>query len=133
VGLSERAGSYQERLAVRGGVGFMSSPRVWYPHQVLSFTPPERLTDAQSRPYFLWDCGLTLDQFRKGLGDPDPDVRAYLVGKLMRQAKPDDVFLFVRPREIRELWPRLTRYLGRTREFWSWLFETWEGQGRVWR
>ena len=60
-------------------------------------------------------------------------ARAYLVGKLMRQAKPDDVFLFVRPREIRELWPRLTRYLGRTREFWSWLFETWEGQGCVWR
>lgn len=51
----------------------------------------------------------------------------------MRQAKPDDVFLFVRPREIRDLWPRLDRYLGRTREFWTWLFETWEGQGRVWR
>lgn len=100
---------------------------------MLSFTPPERLTDAQNRPYFLWDCGLTLAQFRKGLEDPDADVRAYLVGKLMRQAKPDDVFLFVRPREIRELWPRLIRYLGRTREFWSWLFETWEGQGRVWR
>jgi len=111
----------------------MISPRVWYPDFVLSFTPPERLTDAQNRPYFLWDCALTLDQFREGLEDPDPDVRAYLVGKLMRQAKPDDVFLFVRPREIRELWPRLARYLGRTRDFWSWLFETWEGQGRVWR
>jgi len=91
------------------------------------------MTDAKNRPYFLWDCDLTLDQFRNGLNNPDPDVRAYLVGKLMRQAKPDDVFLFVRPREIRELWPRLTRYLGRTRAFWSWLFETWEGQGRVWR
>ena len=100
---------------------------------MLSFTPPERLVDAQSRPYFLWDCDLTLDQFRKGLEDPDPEVRAYLVGKLMRQAKPDDVFLFVRPRQIRELWPRLARYLGRTRAFWSWLFDTWEGQGRVWQ
>jgi hypothetical protein len=44
-----------------------------------------------------------LNQFRKGLDDPDPDVRVYLVGKLMRQAKPEDVLLFVRPREIREL------------------------------
>ena len=109
------------------------SPAFWYSRFVLSFTPAERLTDAQNRPYFLWDCGLTVDQFREGLQDPDPEVRAYLVGKLMRQAKPDDVFLFVRPREIRELWPRLARYLGRTREFWSWLFDTWEGQGRVWR
>jgi len=100
---------------------------------VLCYTPLERLADAQDRPYFLWDCDLTLSQFRKGLTDSDPEVRAYLVGKLMRQAKPDDVFLFVRPREIRDLWPRLTRYLGRTRAFWLWLFETWEGQGRVWR
>jgi hypothetical protein len=100
---------------------------------MLSFTPPERLTDARGRPYFLWDCDLTVEEFRARLEDPDPEVRAYLVGKLMRQAKPDDVFLYVRPREIRELWPRLLRYLGRTREFWTWLFDTWEAQGRVWR
>jgi hypothetical protein len=106
---------------------------VWYSDLVLCYTPSERLADAHGRPYFLWDCDLTLMQFREGLADPDPEVRAYLIGKIMRQAKPDDVFLFVGPREIRDLWPRLTRYLGRTREFWSWLFETWEGQGRVWR
>jgi hypothetical protein len=100
---------------------------------VLSFTPSERLTDPQGRPYFLWDCELTLAQFERALQDPDPEARAYLIGKLMRQAKPDDVFLFVRPRMIRALWPRLTRYLGRTREFWTWLFDTWECQGRVWK
>jgi hypothetical protein len=100
---------------------------------VLSFTPRERLTDGRGRPYFLWDCDLTVDQFKQALQDPDPEVRAYMVGKLMRQAKPDDVFLFVTPRTIRELWPRLTRYLGHTRGFWTWLFETWEGQGRVWQ
>ncbi len=100
---------------------------------MLSLTPQNRLVDRQGRPYFLWDCELTLEQFRQGLESSDPEVRAYLVGKLMRQAKPDDVFLFVRPRAIRELWPRLTRYLGKTREFWTWLFEAWEGQGRVWK
>jgi hypothetical protein len=111
----------------------VGAPTVCYPRLVLSFTPPERLTDDANRPYFLWDCDLTLTEFQRGLEDPDPEVRAYLIGKLMRQAKPDDVFLFVKQREIRALWPSLTRYLGRTRGFWSWLFETWEGQGRVWR
>jgi len=91
------------------------------------------MTDRAGRPYFLWDCDLTLEQFRAGLQSPDPEIRAYLVGKLMRQAKPDDVFSFVRPVTIRELWPRLKPYLGRTREFWTWLFETWESQGHVWR
>ncbi len=99
---------------------------------MLCFTPPELLTDHEGRPYFLWDSEMSLDQFRRGLEDSDPEVRAYLLGKLMRQAKPDDVFLFVSPRVIRGLWPRLTRYLGPTREFWTWLFETWEGQGRAW-
>ena len=100
---------------------------------MLNPTAKESLTDGSGRPYFLWDCDLTLGAFQRGLGDPDPEVRAYLIGKLMRQAKPDDVFTFVSPRTIRELWPRLTRYLGQTRDFWTWLFESWEAQGRVWR
>ena len=100
---------------------------------MLNPTPGEFLTDTFHRPYFLWDCDLTLEEFRQGLEDPDVEVCAYLVGKLMRQAKPDDVFSFVSPRTIRELWPRLVRYLGRTRDFWTWLFEAWEAQGRVWR
>ena len=99
---------------------------------MLAPTSPDRLTDAKGRPYFLWDCDLTLDEFRAGLEDSDLEVRAYLVGKLMRQAKPDDVFAFVRPRTIRELWPQLEPYLGRSRAFWTWLFATWESQGRVW-
>ena len=100
---------------------------------LLNPTAPDRMIDADGRPYFLWDVDMTIDEFKAKLRDRDVDVRAYLVGKLMRQAKPDDVFLFVRPRAIRELWPKLTRYLGRSREFWTWLFETWETQGRVWR
>lgn len=100
---------------------------------MLNPTPAEFLTDGESRPYFLWDCGLTLDEFRRGLEDPDPEVRAYLIGKLMRQAKPDDVFQFVSARTIRDLWPRLNRYLGSSRGFWTWLFDAWEEQGRVWR
>jgi hypothetical protein len=100
---------------------------------MLSPTPAELMIDRQGRPYFLWDCDMTVDEFRESLLDPDPAARAYLIGKLMRQAKPDDVFTFVSPKEIRELWPFLVRYLGKTRDFWRWLFDTWEAQGRVWR
>lgn len=100
---------------------------------MLNPTRREALTDEAGHPYFLWDCDLTLEDFQRGLRDSNPEVRAYLVGKLMRQAKPDDVFGFVSPRAIRELWPRLVRYLGRTRDFWAWLFDMWEAQGRVWR
>jgi hypothetical protein len=90
---------------------------------MLNPTSPEHLVNAEGQPYFLWDSEMTLEQLRSGLQDPDPEVRAYLAGKLMRQAKPDDVFTFLTAREIRQLWPRLERYLGKTREFWTWLFE----------
>ena len=84
---------------------------------MLNPTPLERMVDPQGHPYFLWDTEMTLAEFRNSLEDPDPEVRAYLVGKLMRQAKPDDVFTFVSPQEILKLWPLLDRYLGNSRPF----------------
>jgi hypothetical protein len=92
---------------------------------MLTPTPPAALTDGRGRPYFLWDCDLDVAEFRERLHDPDAAVRAYFLAKLMRQAKPDDVFEFATLADIREAWPRLNRYLGRSRPFWSWLLEAW--------
>jgi hypothetical protein len=96
---------------------------------LLAPTPPERLCDQQGRPYFLWDLDMTLEGFRRRLRSPDQDVRAYFLGKLMREAKPDDVFTFVTLEEIRALWPGVTRHLGSMREFWTWILGTWERVG----
>jgi len=68
---------------------------------------------------------MTLDEFRSRLADPDPSVRAYLLGKLMRQAKPDDVLAIVTIADIRALWPQVQRHLGDSREFWRWLLRSW--------
>lgn len=88
-------------------------------------TPPEKLVDRAGRPYFLWDVDMTLEEFETRLRTSSRSGRAYLVGKMMRQAKPDDVFTFVTVDEIVELWPELERYLGRSREFWRWLLGFW--------
>ena len=97
---------------------------------VLNVTRPDRMTDSRGRPYFLWDSEMTLDEFREALRHADPEVRAYFLGKLMRQARPDDVFSFVSVAEIRSLLPSVRRYLGRSREFWTWLLQAWEEQRR---
>ena len=97
---------------------------------ILNTTPPDRMTDLRGRPYFLWDLEMSLEQFKETLRHEDPEVRAYFLGKLMRQAKPDDVFSFVSMAEIRGLWPRIQRYLGRSAAFWSWLLQAWEAQNR---
>jgi hypothetical protein len=91
----------------------------------LAPTPPDRLVDGRGRPYFLWDEDMTLDQFRARLRDDDSAVRAYFLGKLMRQAKPDDVFALVTLREVQEQLTAVEPYLGRSRPFWLWLLERW--------
>jgi hypothetical protein len=89
------------------------------------------MIDAAGRPYFLWDCDLTLNRFLEVLQDPSPVVRAYWIGKLMRQAKPDDVFQFVSVETIEAHWSELEKYLGRSRPFWTWLLATWRASPRV--
>jgi hypothetical protein len=98
---------------------------------MLAPTPRSLLTDSQGRPYFLWDMEMTLDEFEQAVADRESPAHAYLVGKLMRQAKPDDALQFITPQEIVDLWPSLDRYLGKSRPFWAWLIEQWERLGFV--
>ena len=88
-------------------------------------TPTDKLVDRDGRPYFLWDCDMTLDEFVRGLREEPPEGRAYLLGKLMRQARPDDVFSFTTVDDIVATWPALQRYLGRSEPFWRWLLGHW--------
>ncbi len=74
--------------------------------------------DARGRPYFLWDVDMTVEEFRARLEDPDPEVRAYLVGKLLRQARPEDVARFVSDDQVRAMWSTVERYVGRARAYW---------------
>jgi hypothetical protein len=89
------------------------------------------MLDARGRPYFLWDADMTLEAFRAGLQSPDPAVRAYLLAKLMRQAKPDDVFQFVTLHDLQSTWAAVEPQLGQKRAFWRWLLEAWEKPGRA--
>lgn len=74
---------------------------------------------------------MTLVELEQRLASDDLSVRAYLIGKIMRQAKPDDALQLVSPQDLADLWPMLEKYLGETREFWSWLLEEWRGRGIV--
>lgn len=77
------------------------------------------LHDPAARPYFLWWCDATVKDLHARLRDPEDEVRAYWMGALLREANTRDVWLFVTPAEVRALWPRLLRYLGRSRAMWA--------------
>jgi len=86
---------------------------------MLAPTPRDKLCDAQGRPYFLWDCDVTLDEFTRKL-EVRGDTRDYWLCALLRQAKPDDVLTFVSLEDVREAWPRIGSRVGKAAAFWSW-------------
>lgn len=88
------------------------------------------LDDPRARPYFLWDePSTTVADFRAALGAAAPDEKARLLGKLMREARDEDVWRFTTLAEVRSLFSRIDRHLGRRREFWRYLLAAWQQHG----
>lgn len=94
-----------------------------YGRQAVALLPPtsEDLRDDDTRPYFLWWTDATVGDLRAHLRAPDSRGRAYWMGALLREANTRDVWLYVTPDEIRDLWPELIRHLGRSRSMWAFL------------
>ena len=89
---------------------------------VLHPTSDEVVRD-DARPYFLWWTDSTVADLRRQLQHEDRAVRSYWMGALLREANTRDVWQFVRPRDVRELWPELQRHLGRSRSRWAFLLD----------
>jgi hypothetical protein len=83
-------------------------------------TSPD-LADESHRPYFLWWTDATVGDLRARLADADPEIRAYWLGALLREANTRDVWLFTTPGAIGQAWGRLQRHLGRSRAMWAFL------------
>jgi hypothetical protein len=49
-----------------------TNERRCYTDRMLNPTPKDKLLDSQGRPYFLWDCDMTLEEFQRGLQHPIP-------------------------------------------------------------
>lgn len=92
---------------------------------MLARLPPTSpsLTDDTHRPYFLWWTPATVGDLRARLADPNPAMRAYWMGALLREANTRDVWLFVTPAAVAASWDRLQPYLGRSRAMWAYLLD----------
>ena len=83
--------------------------------------PPtsERLRDAKTVPYFLWDMGLTVAQLRAALAGDDEALKREVMVRLLREANTRDVWLFVDWTAIEAAWPHIEHRLGRSRAVWQ--------------
>jgi hypothetical protein len=91
--------------------------------ETLGRLPPTSasLLEDGTKPYFLWWMDTTVGELKAYLASPDLEERAYWLGALLREANTRDVWLFTTVDEIRSMWSRLVRHLGRSRKMWSFL------------
>jgi hypothetical protein len=80
-------------------------------------------------PYFLWDEPMSVAELERRLATASAPEKVRLLGKILREARDTDVWRFTSVSEVVDLWPELTRHLGRRRRFWEFLLEGWRRQG----
>jgi hypothetical protein len=81
------------------------------------------------QPWFLWSVEVSDEDFRARLRDPDPLVRAQWQGLLLREARWNEIWAYLRLSEVLANWPNIDRHLGRKRAFWNWLLDGWRKDG----
>jgi len=77
----------------------------------------------------LWDEDVSVAEFRAALRGHDIEHRRRLLGKMLREARDSDVWLFVTPEDVARELPFLGRRLGRRLRFWNWLIDGWRSDG----
>lgn len=82
-------------------------------------------------PYFLWWDGVRLseDALREKLRSPNPAERGNWAGRIMREARYQDVWKYLVLEDVVRDWKYIVRNLGRERAFWTSLLEGWRRDG----
>lgn len=90
------------------------------------------LTSEDVRPYFLWSEDLTLGQLRGILaGERGEYLRWVYSGRILREARIQDVWSFFTPEWVAGNWLKLAPHLGRKRGFWEHCLRVWKAHGRL--
>jgi hypothetical protein len=87
------------------------------------------LDDPEAIPYFLWDEPMTVAALRERLRNTSSPEATRLLGKILREARDTDAWLFTTPAEVVARWEELAPHLGRRRAFWEFLLGRWQEEG----
>ncbi|MCB9676688.1 MAG: hypothetical protein H6737_16340 [Alphaproteobacteria bacterium] len=88
-----------------------------------------RPSDDDAVPPFFWDRNVTAGELRSVLADREHPDRLRLLGTLLREARPGQVWDWVTPADVAEALPQVKPFLGRRRAFWEWLIDGWSQLG----
>jgi len=89
------------------------------------------LHDATTRPWFVWDEDLSVQELHAILDDERHPRWVELAGKVMREARDDQVWLFLGVARVVARYAEIAPRLGRRRAFWDYLLEAWRRHGLI--
>ena len=87
------------------------------------------LSKDDSIPYFVWDEPMTVGELRHRLATGSPAEVQRLLGRILREARDPDVWLFTTPSEVLANWAGIRQNLGLRKAFWEFLFGQWRQEG----
>jgi hypothetical protein len=80
---------------------------------------------------FAWDRKESAESLHSQLAGATPERWIELAAWILREAQIREVWEFLRPDEIAEQFDALQPRLGRRREFWTYLINTWREMGKI--
>ena len=83
------------------------------------------------RPDFLWDEDLSREDLKRILNSGNEEERLYYAGKILREARFEEVWDYISPAFLASHWEKLRLRLGRKKKFWEFLYTTWQRHGLV--
>lgn len=76
------------------------------------------------KPYFLWDYSLKTDQVKKILSSSNETAKIWLTARILDHAHFRDVFKYLKPKEIVDLFPKL-KLRPVSRQYWQRALSAW--------
>ncbi|MGH7834836.1 MAG: hypothetical protein ACREQK_14425 [Candidatus Binatia bacterium] len=89
------------------------------------------MSNDLERPDFLWDEHLTRADLKKILEGENESESLYYAAKILREARFEEVWNYLSPGFLAAHWEELRSKLGRRKEFWEFLYSTWQRHGLI--
>jgi hypothetical protein len=83
------------------------------------------------RPYFLWDTPMSAGELRRRLAEAPEEERLMWMGRILREARYQDVWAFISLGDLLPRWECLRTRLGRKTAFWEFLLRKWREHGLI--
>ncbi len=96
-----------------------------------TLTPEQRQAWAEraaKRPYFIWNADISEEGVRGILAGQRGELeRVQMIAHIMQNARFEDIWKYLRVRDIVDDWPLIARMLWpkESKELWAWALQVW--------